>query len=189
MIEVKLSKDKSIEVSENIVTFSEYYTFLEKLNINPTIIKKYKKKNPITDINFIEVIEYINYMSKEKKLSPCYKFLEDSNSPEISNADGFRLPTLNEWKQLVDIYQNQENPAIKHLKGLVWQWTETIETHKFSPEGKIDIENPKYLWSYRIIVGGSNYSSKEFLKGYPCALMLDKVRYETVGFRIVRGKR
>jgi len=44
MIEVKMSKDKSIEVSENIVTFSEYYTFLEKLNINPTIIKKYKKK-------------------------------------------------------------------------------------------------------------------------------------------------
>jgi len=55
-----------------------------------------EKHQPVTNVSFLEVLEYCNEKSYLDKLEPCYDFFNGYTCD--FNASGYRLPTEAEWE-------------------------------------------------------------------------------------------
>ena len=56
-----------------------------------------EKELPVTNVSFLEVVDYCNAKSRAEGLDPCYKYIENGIICDF-NANGYRLPTEAEWE-------------------------------------------------------------------------------------------
>ncbi len=185
---VKLISEKEIEIQLNPVSISQYKKILINSD-NGLSHSKLNSDNPVTNISFQDAVAYCNFRSLEDNFQPAYDQSENPVIPKIIEGDGYRLFTFNEWKELIALQMEDKLTEINGLKGYIWQWTETKELHNFKPDGQKDSEHPTDQWTYRVLVGGSSKATREFLKGYPVAIMPGNDSLPIVGFRLVRGER
>lgn len=144
-------------------------------------------EGPVFNVSFVEAAAFCNYLSELNGFSPAYDIAKDPVNPDNLDTEGFRLLTLEEWENLLSMEEELEKSGIVCLRGCFWQLTETEKSLPFKPDGRADFENPEFIWSYRIAVGGSSDSSKALVEGKPLALILAFEGDYRTAFRVVRG--
>ncbi len=87
------------------VTFSEYDEYcVDTGREKPTDNGWGRGDNPVINISWFDAVEYCNWRSRKEELEPCYSIKMPWQTPKDSlrvkcnfNANGYRLPTVEEW--------------------------------------------------------------------------------------------
>ena len=186
--------DKNIEMMSTEVT-QEIYTTLK---LNPS---KYVGANfPVDSVTWYDAVDFCNILSQIQGFTPVYS-IDGKRITKNDSADGFRLPTDEEWKYAAKGGTNNKYAGSNDIKEVAWfRKTSDETTHPVAqkkPNGYrlYDMSGNVWEWCWdlypgcrnvRIIRGGS-WSSYD----YDCLVDSwdgydeDNTRIN-IGFRIVR---
>lgn len=200
MIEVP---DMAIKVLKTEVTQKMYMSIMEE---NPSLNKGYD--NPVENVSYYDAIYYCNKLSEIMDYTPVYSVYgktdvtkwnytphrNDFIKGEISqnlDADGFRLPTLDEWNYI------SKNKAPKKSAEDGWflensdNKTHPVAQKKANSFGLFDIEGNVSEWMWYISdvdfyfsTGGLNYSLSINSESSPWRTIANQHDY--IGFRLVQ---
>ncbi len=184
---------RSFAISKKPVSAAEFLDFVHKSGYIPNIRKTGKaifhnsKENkleflpiskelrlsavaPVTFVNYLDAVNFCNWKSKQDGLTPVYKILKDDFVKINPSAEGYRLPTAEEWE-----YAAIKNKSI--LEFGVSEWTSSVY------ESDVDSFN----CICRIIKGHNVFEkSSGKLAGY-FSYSDELYPVDTIGFRIVKS--
>lgn len=162
---------------------------------NPTCSAKDASDNendfPVTEISWIDAVQFFNELSKKEKLEPVYDLSDLDNIKIDLSKNGWRLPTESEWVKFAGSNSNlyaetwfEENsyntckPCAKKscskiglydVYGLVWEWCSDSIMGKY------------------ILKGGAWDCSKKYCKKSSRLYAVKDFKSDAVGFRGVRN--
>jgi hypothetical protein len=168
-----ISKEKvTVKEWKEYLLDSDYnfeWSFFEDLGN----ITKIDDNFPITGLTFLEAIHYCNWLSIKKGLKPVYKisgkslsykssYSEEDVLPLVTidfDANGFRLPTVNEWRFAISDKFTLSLKGRKYLKfGWFHENTQSIQKNGCLEANKFGIKD---------FVGNTNdwLVNEQYLKG------------------------
>lgn len=207
--------NQSREVDEFYISLYEVIQkdFIELMGFNPSsLIRGIGDRYPVNQVSWYEAVEYCNALSLSEGLTLCYT-LEYPRVHCDFTAEGYRLPTRDEWlvalngniyglrgtivpdsgwtvenstERLHEVGQKPSNQAgLYDMEGNVreWVWDAVDDCSYFYSFWS---KNNDSQWSdgkYRTSVG-TCYFSEFYSFQYP--QFLPDLRYRGVGFRVVR---
>lgn len=159
-----------------------------------------QERRPVETVSYLEAIEFCNKLSEKCGFASCYK-----NGIHISEINGFRLPTENEWNFVATaenknsfIYAGSDVPD-----GFAWykhnSKTKTHEVGKKNPviindDGIYDMNGNVWEWvmsdsnaDKALFIGGSYEDSEDYLelrKPMNKELTDKNTKNSKIGFRI-----
>lgn len=188
------------------------------MGINP-VIDSYEKdpEKPVVRVCWYEAIIFCNKLSEQCGLTPVYsingkkktdKWGYDNKNPkkinkEIkinTNADGFRLPTVDEWQYAAEGGQDYLYSGSNNLDEVGWYSKNSkCSIHKVAQKkpngyGLYDMSGNVSEWcwdvypydsNYRYIRGGSYYSNDNYCEVSNWSYGSASYRNHDIGFRIV----
>ncbi|NOQ26279.1 MAG: SUMF1/EgtB/PvdO family nonheme iron enzyme [Bacteroidales bacterium] len=90
--------------NKTIISLNDYWigkfevSQTDWINIMNSNASHFKGANlPVTNVSWLDALEYCNRLSKKYNLKPYYSII-DSQVRTITGADGFRLPTREQWE-------------------------------------------------------------------------------------------
>ena len=189
---------------------SEKKWIMSKTEITQAVYKAIMGKNPsyftgdslpVEDVSWYNAVEFCNKLSKKAGLEPAYSI--NGRSVEWNrNANGFRLPTVEEWKYAASGGQNYKYSGSDNLDEVGWytdnsgRKTHPVAQKKPNGYGLYDMSGNVWEWcwdsrssisSERCRCGGSWYDFADY-----CGVGNKNWYYANdtsskLGFRIVRS--
>ena len=221
---------KNYEISETLVTQKLYESVMGKnhsyfRNNNEDLydeqrdnLPKNTKNNPVENISWYDAIYFCNLLSKNECLEPVYaangkKSVSQWNyKPHRGNeikgkitqdvsANGYRLPTLEEWQYAAKGGENFTYSGSNNIDEVAWYFNNSnFMTHPVAQKnandyGLYDMSGNVWEWvwdfvgTYRYECGGSFYDDD-----IHCSININVkagdfpfIRNKTIGFRLVRS--
>lgn len=180
------------------------------------VLKNGSMNNPVERINWYDAIYFCNKLSEEFEYTPVYSVdgttdvtkwkYAPHNYESISgtitqniNADGFRLPTLEEWQYAAKGGQNFTYTGSNNIDEVAWYGNNSAPTtypvakKKPNGYGLYDMNGNVWEWvwdfyngDYRYICGGCWLNNARWCKVDTWDYKSPYHRYHDLGFRLVR---
>lgn len=194
--------EKTYSVMKTEVTQKLYKTIMRT---NPSEFKG--NYNPVEKVSWYDAVEFCNALSEYLGYEPVYT-RDGSSVTWNENANGFRLPTVEEWRYAARGGQNYEYSGSNNLDSVGWygpnskNTTHPVAQKKPNGYGLYDMSGnvrewcwDSYDYDYRYNCGGSCYYGDDFCKlGSSYNSYADRrydsnadYRYDDIGFRLVRS--
>lgn len=139
---------------------------LSKLSKSSFIYSSY----PAVLVSYIDAVNFCNWKSEQDGFSPIYKITQDKIEINLS-ADGYRLPTSEEWEYAATKYR-------KLLKSGISEWCSSF--YESDGDSKRNI--------YRIIKGYNIYNTESEKTASYSSYSNQFYPVDSIGFRILRNK-
>ncbi len=154
---------------------------------NPSVFKGVN--HPVENVEYFQAVYFCNALSITENLKPCYEFKSKLAFTYDSSANGYRLPTLEEWLYVANI----DNIEQDDIDEVAWNrnnsggHTHDVGTRISNSLGVYDMFGNVWEWCYRprrCRCGGSfkenGLYDYEFVDD-------DYDKGATTGFRVVRN--
>ena len=201
---------ENIKVCKTEVTQSLYESVMDE---NPSYVKGFQ--NPVENVSWYDAIYFCNKLSVAKGYEPVYSVNGNTNikawnytphqgnsiSGEITqntSANGYRLPTLEEWQYAAKGGQDYTYAGSEYIDEVAWRECKTtlpVALKKANGYGLYDMTGNVREWTWdmpsdsyqRYAHGGSSYDGNIECKidAY-CYFTRADVQSYRIGFRIVR---
>lgn len=204
--------NKNFEMSQTEVTQNLYKYVMKE---NPS--KHKKSNNPVEKVSWYDAIYFCNILSVLKGYEPVYEvygntfgwgytphqgeYISDHITQNTS-ANGYRLPTLEEWQYAAKCEEDFTYAGSNELDEVAWYCensndkTHPVAQKKANAFGLYDMSGNVWEWCWdseffnlRYLCGGSFCSPSD-----ECVLTVDDedffdcyYRFSNIGFRIVRS--
>ncbi len=165
------------------------------IGTNPSRFKG--KDNPVENVSWFDAIQFCNALSKELGYEPVYT-RNGSSVTWNENANGFRLPTMEEWKYAARGGQNYKYSGSDNIDSVGWYYGNSENgTHPVAQRipngyGLYDMTGNVWEWcwdsygsSLRYSCGGSWYNIANNCNVSSENGTYADYRYGYIGFRIV----
>ena len=170
-------------------------------------LKRNTSNYPVEKVSWYDAVEFCNALSEYLGYEPVYT-RDGSSVTWNENANGFRLPTVEEWRYAARGGQNYEYSGSNNLDSVGWygpnskNTTHPVAQKKPNGYGLYDMSGnvrewcwDSYDYDYRYNCGGSCYYGDDFCKlGSSYNSYADRrydsnadYRYDDIGFRLVRS--
>ncbi len=204
---------QNIKMSSTEVTQKLYQWIMGE---NPSKFKS--DNNPVENVSWYDAIYFCNKLSVKLGLEPVYSVegftdvKQWNYKPNQGNdlrgeitqnlqANGFRLPTFDEWKYAARGGQNYRYAGSDNLDEVGWyrenseEKTHPVAQKKANGYGLYDMSGNVFEWvwnsyydtSARYICGGSRYNNANFCEGDSRGHRFANSQSDDAGFRIVRN--
>lgn len=125
------------------------------------------RSSPAVLVNYIDAVSFCNWKSSQDGLIPAYKITAGNQIKIVPSANGYRLPTAEEW----------EHAAMKHksiLRSGISEWCSDV------------YEEDDYMdYTYRIIKGYNAYNNAKKKLAEYSSYSNEKYPADCIGFRLV----
>lgn len=169
------------------------------MDTNPSYFKG--ENNPVESVTWYEAIEFCNALSKKLGYEPVYT-IDGSSVTWNKNANGFRLPTHEEWVHAAKGGQNYRYSGSDNIDFVGWyRYNSGNTSHPVAQKGPndyglYDMSGNVWEWCWtsangdcRVYCGGSwkcdNFSYS--CEVYSSTCINPDGRLDDLGFRIVRS--
>lgn len=170
------------------------------MDTNPSYFKG--ENNPVESVTWYEAIEFCNALSKKLGYEPVYT-IDGSSVTWNKNANGFRLPTHEEWVHAAKGGQNYRYSGSDNIGSVGWyRYNSGNTSHPVAQKGSndyglYDMSGNVWEWCWtsangdcRVYCGGSWKNEASW--GYNCEVNSSTCiepdgRLDDLGFRIVRS--
>ena len=206
--------DRDFQMLNTEITQKLYTAIMGR---NPSIFKG--DNNPVENVSWYDAIYFCNKLSEKFGFIPVYEVdgktdvttwnYTPHNGSSIrenvtvnDNANGFRLPTLEEWEYAARGGQNYKYAGSSYLDEVGWysnnsgNRTHPVAQKKANGYGLYDMSGNVWEWCWdvcpyygadRYNCGGSWYSFDGYCKVDNGGGHYADARYDDLGFRIVRS--
>ena len=187
---------------------SEKKWIMSKTEITQAVYKAIMGKNPsyftgdnlpVEKVDWYDAVEFCNELSKKAGLEPAYSI--NGGAVEWNrNADGFRLPTVEEWKYAASGGENYKYSGSDNLDEVGWYEdisggkTHPVAQKKPNGYGLYDMSGNVWEWcwdsysyEYLYSCGGSWSYSADYCEVGGKYWRSANIAYNYLGFRIVRS--
>lgn len=110
--------DNAFQIADAEVTQHVWTTIM---GVNPSVDRQRDK--PITDISWLDAIRFCNALSKADGLLPAYE-ISERRVVWDPNADGYRLPTYDEWQLAIGGSHAYESAPCEYANLADASWAE-----------------------------------------------------------------
>lgn len=185
---------RDYSISRTEVTQKLYESIM---GTNPSYFKGENK--PVEEVSWYNAVEFCNALSKKLGYEPAYS-INGNSVTWNENANGFRLPTVEEWRYAARGGQNYEYSGSNNLDSVGWydcnsnNTTHLVALKKPNGYGLYDMSGNVWEWcwdsdgdDYRYYCGGSCYSYDSYCKVDSRWGNNAVSRYDYIGFRLVRS--
>ena len=200
---------ENIKVCKTEVTQSLYESVMDE---NPSYVKGFQ--NPVENVSWYDAIYFSNKLSVAKGYEPVYSVNGNTNikawnytphqgnsiSGEITqntSANGYRLPTVEEWKYAAKGGQDYTYAGSEEISEVAWWKCKTtlpVALKKANGYGLYDMSGNVREWTWdmsfysyqRYAHGGSYDDDIECKVDAFCGFTSADVQSSRIGFRIVR---
>jgi len=172
---------------------------------------------PVESVSWFEAVEYCNALSVKEKLTPCYQISGTTVGwADGVKCSGYRLPTEAEWEYAARSPATTVYAGSDSVDGVAWfdansgSTTHAVKTKTANGRGLYDLSGNVWEWvwdgyqgnyealpstdpigpstsAYRVIRGGSWYSSASSARVARRYVFAPTDRGDTFGFRFVRS--
>lgn len=158
--------------------------------------------NPVECVSWYDAIEFCNALSEYHGYEPVYT-RNGSSVTWNENANGFRLPTVEEWQYAAKGGQNYDYSGSDNLDFVGWHsdnsnsMTHLVAQKKSNGYGLFDMSGnvAEWCWDFcglrgndsRYLCGGSWYDNDYYCEVYRLNSNCAAGGYGSTGFRIVRN--
>ncbi len=104
-----------VYMSKTLITQSLYE---EIMGENPSEFRG--QQNPVDSVSWMDAIKFCNKLSEKLNLNPCYQEVGTDQFDFNEDADGFRLPTEQEWKSAARGYSDHQESYVDNLGEKAW---------------------------------------------------------------------
>lgn len=200
----KIAKEVSDKLAANEVTVENFK--IQKTELTQDIYRDVMKYNPssfkgdklpVECVSWYDAIDLCNKLSKQQGLKPCYS-KKDGEWQMDSSANGWRLPTEEEWLKAADDghkYSGSDNiDEVAWYSGNSGDKTHEVATKAANANGIHDMSGNVWEWcwdksgsSYRVFRGGFWFGyASDCTVSYRNDTKPD-IRSDISGFRLVRN--
>ena len=187
---------KSYEILSTEVT-QKLYTFV--MGKNPSKFKG--DNNPVENVSWYDAVKFCNALSQKMGLTPVYK-IDGNNVTQNTSADGFRLPTVEEWQYAAKGGENYTYAGSNNVDEVAWyngnsgSKTHPVAQKKPNGYGLYDMSGNVREWCWDVDPYDDYYRSDRGGGWFDnagdrcmCGDSWDYAgnRYDNVGFRVVRN--
>ena len=164
---------------------------------NPSYFKS--DNNPVEQVTWYDAIYFCNRLSEKLGLTPVYEVKGNENVIQNTQANGFRLPTLDEWQYAAKGGENYDYAGSDDVDEVAWSdrnsgnSTHPVAQKKPNGYGLYDMSGNVWEWVWdssiydtRKWCGGSWYNYYEGSKISSKDRSEPYAKYYGCGFRIVR---
>ncbi len=159
---------------------------------------------PVEKVSWFDCVEFCNKLSQAQGLTPAYRIGqgEKPNVEWIESANGYRLPSSDEWEHAAKAGENYEYAGSDNLDEVGWygeEW-ETGSTHPVAQKkpnawGLYDMSGNVWEWCYdsigagRVFRGGCWYSDAINLRAAYRSYGSPTFQFNFLGGRLARSVR
>ncbi len=167
------------------------------MGTNPSYFRG--ENNPVERVSWYDAIEFCNALSKKLGYEPAYSINGDSVTWN-ENANGFRLPTVEEWQYAARGGESYTYSGSNNLDSVGWYGgnsrNETHQVAQKSPNGYGLYDMSGNVWEWCWVSDGNHYrygcGGSWGYDEYGCEVDsryddLADGGYNSIGFRIVRS--
>lgn len=197
---------KTYSVMKTEVTQKLYKTIMRtnpsefKGNYNPVESELEGNYNPVEKVSWYDAVEFCNALSEYLGYEPVYT-RDGSSVTWNTNVNGFRLPTVEEWRYAARGGQNYEYSGSNNLDSVGWYsrnskyTTHPVAQKKPNGYGLYDMSGNVGEWCWdsdgfidrRYFCGGGWDFSGDYCKVDSRGNSNADRRYSNIGFRLVRS--
>ena len=186
--------DKNYSVMKTEVTQKLYESIMGK---NPSVFKG--ENNPVENVSWYDAIEFCNALSEYLGYEPVYT-RDGSSVTWNENANGFRLPTVEEWQYAAKGGQSYRYAGSDNLGSVGWyngnsgKISHPVAQKKPNGYGLYDMSGNVCEWCWDSLGGNGHYTCGGSWYDYSGSCEVGNGRWNIAygrgdgrGFRIVRS--
>ncbi|MER7079042.1 Formylglycine-generating enzyme, required for sulfatase activity, contains SUMF1/FGE domain [Saccharopolyspora kobensis] len=188
---------EAFQLAPQPVTRADYHAVLRAAETN-------SPRTPMTEVSWLDAIEFCNRLSRDSGLAPCYSTSDDADGVGVLcdwAADGFRLPSEAEWEHACRAGSSGvrygELDEIAWYRGNSGERVHDVATRAPNAWGFHDMIGNVWEWCwdrydprrygpYRVFRGGGAFDPPRACRASCRRKSHPTFRVEDLGFRLAR---